>query len=181
MPVWLFALLTAPEANAHVPSWLKYLGELSGWTATFVSIGAASATLYGLAVAATSGFRKKRAADLAAADVPVAPMPVAPPALPLPSPATNAAPHDYEAELHAMRIQRVHLQDELTAVQESARNLRKAHDAATFDLAAQAKALYAERSANEELRQKCAALLAEMARLRSQGPDSTPPRGRRER
>jgi hypothetical protein len=103
-------------------------------------------------------------------------------ALPAPAPAALAAPHDYEAELHAMRIQRVHLQDELTAVQESARNLRKAHDAATFDLAAQAKALYLERSANEELRQKCAALLAEMARLRSQGPPSLPPpRSRRER
>ena len=96
----------------------------------------------------------------------------------LPPPAPAAVPpsmQGYESELQALRIQRVHLEAELFAVQESARALRKAHDAATFELAAQAKALYAERGANEDLRVKSAALLAEMSRLRRDGPPSLPP------
>lgn len=167
------ALLTA------VPGFVKWLAELSGGEAIGLLVGGMGATVWLIVKGVVAGFRKKTAAETAKVDVPVAPMPVAPPALPPPSPATNAAPHDYEAELQALRIQRIQLEDELLAVQTSARNLRKVHDAAVFELAAMSKSLYAERAANEELRGQARALLAEMARLRRDGPSTPPPRGRR--
>jgi len=165
---------------------VKWLAELSGGEAIGVLVGGMGATIWLIVKGVVRGFKKKAAEESAKADVPVAPMPATPPtapALPLPSPAAHATTRDLEGELQAMRIQRVQLEDELLAVQTSARNLRKAHDAAVFELAALSKALYAERAANEELRAKSAALLAEMGRLRSQGPASLPPlpRGRRDR
>ena len=165
----LFCLLTT-EANAHVPGWLKWLGELSGWTATFMTIGAAAATLWGLGAAATSGFRKKRAQDLAEANKPVAPTP-----LPPPSPAALPPQHHYEAELQGMRVRALHTESELVEAQEAMRRLRRALDESAIEHSRSAKALYESRAEVETLRAKSAALLAEMARLRAQGPSTPPP------
>lgn len=101
--------------------------------------------------------------------------PVAPTPLPPPSPAAMPPHHHYEAELQAMRVRALHTESELVEAQEAMRRLRRALDESAIEHSRSAKALYESRAEVELLRAKSTALLAEMARLRVQGPSTPPP------